>query len=571
MKKLFLLLACACLMFGACEGFMQLQEDEKVEQEEGKDDEKDDEKDDKDDKDEEIGGSGGNGGGGNSGDDPEPPAPNTLSLDQNIMKFMTNSQSEQYLSFYATNDWTAEVTKGSEWLSVSPMSGNGSDQKLRVKVSVADNLLEESRDGAITFRMENAEDEVLLVTQVADLAPDSQNVKLESVGSKLMALYPAEDYAELSELSKYAEETYFNEKYDWSVFEERYCEVYEDAYLETETMSGFDYEIALMLSQCTGTFTLGTNAATYSASPVDKTILKFRDMDGQQCTATITQVGAVREIYIGHYWDDYYDYEYEQKKTDNFYFTIGLPEQIKAEVVLGSGRYVTVTFDYDINISSSGVNVTTDNVTVKTKVKVSDTEMEIENLHYNAATGKAEFKCTVNKGGRSLLTLSGRGNGKIEIVTETDSDGQRYQYVDVKAISSLAFDLDILGEIQLKGDCADAYNLLKDFDEEHEELGWETNQIAKWSEMVDDLNKGFDIKMYYDKSSIEQATLKLEPDVDMYESYEGLRYDYDVMPVICFSDGSQFSIEEYFSEDAFSSLIGSAEDFVDSYVEMFDL
>ena len=46
---------------------------------------------------------------------------------------------------------------------------------------------------------------------------------------------------------------------------------------------------------------------------------------------------------------------------------------------------------------------------------------------------------------------------------------------------------------------------------------------------------------------------------------------YDVMPVICFKDGSKYSFEEYFTEDAFSTLTGAAADFVESYGDMFGI
>ena len=104
-----------------------------------------------------------------------------------------------------------------------------------------------------------------------------------------------------------------------------------------------------------------------------------------------------------------------------------------------------------------------------------------------------------------------------------------------------------------------------------EDLDNETNQSAAWAEVVDDMNECFGIRMYYDNTSTVQADLMLEPDVILDEWSEYTYFYYDVMPVICFKDGSKYSFEEYFTEDAFSTLTGAAADFVESYGDMFGI
>jgi hypothetical protein len=288
-------------------------------------------------------------------------------------------------------------------------------------------------------------------------------------------------------------------------------------------------------------------------------------MNGKPCSATITQVGKTQEIYVGHYWDDWGS---DPVKTDNYYVRVFLPERITAEVVIGSGQYVTAAFDYDINFSPEGADITTDNVSVKVKAQFSDTEINLTRAHCDALTGKVSFSYNMKKGGRHLMSVSGEGNGKIRVVEETYENGRREQWVEVLSVSNVVLEADILGEIQLKGKCSNGYAL---YDYRYEnDLSNVVNESARWADIVDEMNTMFDITMYYDRTSMKQAALDLEPDVDIEHWNNSDHYYYYVMPILSFNDGSKYSIEDYFTEDSFSTILDKSNDFLSAYIEMFE-
>lgn len=499
MKKLFLLLACACLMFGACEEFMQLQEEEKVEQEEGKEDDADNEKEDEKDKEDE-------------------------------------------------DDKTGNGSGGSD---SSDGSGNGS--------------------GGSGNSGGNGD----------TLTPDAQKIKLEAVGNRLLALYPAEDYAELSDLWKHWEASYLIDGYWDDVITE--YETEEDIVIEEliDAEQSVRQEIlTFVLASYKGEIVLGESKAVLTRDETASELrLRFVDMEGKPCTAVLTCSGKTTEAFLGKYVDEWRDWDDKDKDGDTseiireeYSATITVPEEIRIDVTLGSGQYATVLIKTSLSIGYGGITfASTDLISEDITIRISDTEVNIKKAGYSAATGNGQFSYKMTKGGRTLVSADGQANGRFKLFTDTfDYDGTPCEYtsIEVLSLSSIVFSVDILNEIQIKGECTDGYALFELYDED---LDNETNQSAAWAEVVDDMNECFGIRMYYDNTSTVQADLMLEPDVILDEWSEYTYFYYDVMPVICFKDGSKYSFEEYFTEDAFSTLTGAAADFVESYGDMFGI
>lgn len=112
---------------------------------------------------------------------------NELSLTKTEVEFEDAEESSLKVLFVATHDWSAEVTKGSKWLSVEASSGDGSDERQSVEISVTENTSRKSRKGEIVFMMEGAEDQTLVVIQAGaedseDDNDDKDDDKNEDVG-----------------------------------------------------------------------------------------------------------------------------------------------------------------------------------------------------------------------------------------------------------------------------------------------------------------------------------------------------------------------------------------------------
>lgn len=89
----------------------------------------------------------------------------TLSLVKEEIVFDEPYEDSANAYFYASGNWTAEVTEGSRWLSITPSSGEGSEAKQKVKIKVKENESEKKREGEIVFTMEGTVDQVLVVVQ----------------------------------------------------------------------------------------------------------------------------------------------------------------------------------------------------------------------------------------------------------------------------------------------------------------------------------------------------------------------------------------------------------------------
>ena len=154
-------------------------------------------------------------------------------------------------------------------------------------------------------------------------------------------------------------------------------------------------------------------------------------------------------------------------------------------------------------------------------------------------------------------------------IFETEYDGVQHIADQIVSFGSLSFEADVLGEIQVTGVCPDVMLL---FDEYHSDSDWEmgVDNSAEWARIVDRMNEGFEFCVYYDKMSTKQATLEFEPETHHEEGEYWSYYWYDVIPVICFNDGSKYSMEDYFTEDAFALLVESAENFAQAYEDMFE-
>ena len=93
---------------------------------------------------------------------------------------------------------------------------------------------------------------------------------------------------------------------------------------------------------------------------------------------------------------------------------------------------------------------------------------------------------------------------------------------------------------------------------------------------LNNINAKLDLNVYYDNDySKKQARVEFEMNkykVDWDPNDDG-NYDndyyYDLMPVIVFNDNSRYTIDDYFTEEAFEHLLEKADGFAADYEELF--
>ena len=137
--------------------------------------------------------------------------------------------------------------------------------------------------------------------------------------------------------------------------------------------------------------------------------------------------------------------------------------------------------------------------------------------------------------------------------------------------------MDILGEIQVKGSCTNALEASEELEAMWDALSnydSETGASKKpdlneGNRHLDNFNAKIKIYVYYDGKDTRQAAVKFA-----LSSYTDDYYDetyYDLIPILEFSDGSKYKIEEFFTENAFGGLVESFYELCESYAELFGL
>lgn len=390
------------------------------------------------------------------------------------------------------------------------------------------------------------------------MTSSEQKEKLESIANAIMAEFPYEDYDEmmstLSGLYTYSMENFFSEDYDLSalesVFEERYDAMFSYEDLGNNTASS---TYLLFLSECKGHVEMGPSAATYKDS--DDTSVRITDDKGVVWDVAITTEGAVKKVFVGEFeesWvNSYYDEIngwYDEEYTEYYHIEVEVPEKLIMVLEKNGSHYADITLNFDVDLGSNGIDAENDKVSVTATVDFQNLELVVDKFGINANTGIAEYSAVLKNNGRMILTEKASGKGNI------DYDAGTWSVKDIN------IDVDIMGLMQFKGTCPDVnsiYDLTETTDPQTE---------SDWERYVNNLNKMFNVNMYYDGSSVSQAIINFEPRV--YEDEWGKYFDAE--PAIEFPDGSRFLFAEYFNESRFSDLVSDGTTFIEAYIEMFE-
>ena len=401
----------------------------------------------------------------------------------------------------------------------------------------------------------------IIVGDKETLEPDSQKEKLEQVATKMIDIFPADEYEDVMEMCAEAithGESIFDDDYDWSELEDVWEDISEK-FLTQEEISDYEtrYFLYLFFSNCTGTVEFGEKKATYKKSSNTKAI--FYGDNGEKWEAEITPKG-LKEVYLGEWMDTYYDYYYDWETdtyeeywyTEYYNVTVEVPSSLTASLKRDGKTIAEVSFSIDHNIGKDGVDIEKNYISASCEVIIDDLKYTVTQVMYNAKNGNAELTSSLYKGDIFIFSESFSGNASYDI----DEEG----YIEDWDGKTASFKLNILGEIQMTGSCSNIKRLseLADSDIRSE------NDLER---CVNNMNSLIDIAVYYDGTSIKQAAIELEPMVEE-DSYYG--NSYWIEPVIVFEDGSRYLFYEYFEEDDFQYLIKKFERLMENYESMVE-
>lgn len=396
----------------------------------------------------------------------------------------------------------------------------------------------------------------IIVKENQTLDADAQKEKLEQVASKMISLCDVDEYEDFMQICAEAVgygSYIFDEYYDFSELEDEWEEMAEDFFSQEEISdTETRYFLYLFLSNIEGTVEFGENKATYKKGSDIKVI--FHGEDGDKWEAEITPK-KLKTVYLGEWMDEYYGFDYDTYEelwyTDYYNVYVEVPASLSATLKRNGSTVAAVSFSIEHNFDKNEPEFENAYISFNCEIQIDDLKLIASKAMIDAEKGKIECKTALYK-------------GDIFIFSESFSANVDYELDEYEAIvegGAVEFKTNILGEIQIEGKCTDLARIaeLSDSDIESEK---------ELERVTDIMNSLIDIRLYYDGTSTEQASIELEPMMEIDEYYGDSYYWSE--PVIVFNDGSRYLFYEYFDEDSFSFLISKFERMVEEYEALFE-
>lgn len=239
--------------------------------------------------------------------------------------------------------------------------------------------------------------------------------------------------------------------------------------------------------------------------------------------------------------------------------TIVIPQQVTAAVTIEGRTEFSANVRTSCNFGST--------VTVDIAIDANGYVVK-ENVTVNPNSGSCSASFGID--GETIVAMNGTFTGNN--LTNPDHIYDNYETIVGNATAVVS----ILNEAQLKGSCSDISAMV------HElyNLEWDSSNIESARQEAAIYNKYITAGLTYDNATNFVATLEIapyeyessyttdvwNPDTQQYEQKVITNYYYYTEPLIVFtSDGSRFSLEDYFTEENFGGLIESFENLYKIY------
>ena len=381
------------------------------------------------------------------------------------------------------------------------------------------------------------------------MTPDENKARLEEVGQKVIAKFKPEVQENLikavNDFQIYANEGNLEvyDKYGASEFAAQFASVVKST-VEGANLGGIMalaapdshlYEAARIY----GIYTYNGSSWSRTES-TDKIEFRFTTEEGKSVVVTAQASEGGAELTI----------EGE---------TIVIPQQVTAAVTIEGRTEFSANVRTSCNFGST--------VTVDIAIDANGYVVK-ENVTVNPNSGSCSASFGID--GETIVAMNGTFTGNN--LTNPDHIYDNYETIVGNATAVVS----ILNEAQLKGSCSDISAMV------HElyNLEWDSSNIESARQEAAIYNKYITAGLTYDNATNFVATLEVapyesessyttsvwNPDTQQYEQKVITNYYYYTEPLIVFtSDGSRFSLEDYFTEENFGGLIESFENLYKIY------
>jgi hypothetical protein len=381
------------------------------------------------------------------------------------------------------------------------------------------------------------------------MTPDENKARLEEVGQEVIAKFKPEVQENLiravNDFQIYANEGNLEvyDKYGASEFAAQFASVVKST-VEGANLGGIMalaapnshlYEAARIY----GIYTYNGSSWSRTES-TDKIEFRFTTEEGKSVVVTAQASEGGTELTI----------EGE---------TIVIPQQVTAAVTIEGRTEFSANVRTSCNFGST--------VTVDIAIDANGYVVK-ENVTVNPNSGSCSASFGID--GETIVAMNGTFTGNN--LTNPDHIYDNSMTIGGSANAQVT----IMNEVQVKGSCSDISAMV------HElyNLEWDSSNIESARQEAAIYNKYITAGLTYDNATNFVATLEIapyeyessyttdvwNPDTQQYEQKVITNYYYYTEPLIVFtSDGSRFSLEDYFTEENFGGLIESFENLYKIY------
>ena len=280
----------------------------------------------------------------------------------------------------------------------------------------------------------------------------------------------------------------------------------------------------------------------------------FNDSKGRKCVMTVKASDEATKIHHDAFDEEDWYYDEEGNEIPLRYVNqFMLPKTVNVTLVRNGNTDVDITVNTDVKTDGE-IDPGKDELEVTSVIKVAGFEVNVSKASYKA--GKtAEASAVISKNGETLITVSADAKGS-------------YSYEDqTLTVNQMNATVDFLGKAKVIGTISDVEKYNSFIDKAYENDGDET-----WfKKYIESANKLLDAKLYLNGSTNSSAKLYLSPVLDGYE-YEGEVEKYwNYEEWMEFTDGSKYSVDSYFNEENFKSVIDQVESLIDDFKDLFGI
>lgn len=393
--------------------------------------------------------------------------------------------------------------------------------------------------------------------------PEESKDIIQETAIEFMNEFHASNFDDIIDMTEYFVNTY--SEYETDELTSWLGDCFGEVSKEIESKNSYPvYETIYKASAFKGKFV--AEDGSWKRYDSDNLSIHMKDQNGNPCEVTITTSGDTKKVHCcddwDGYWDTYYDSEkeewYENKVIESEeYIWVEVPENLTIVLNQNGEKLAEAVINADLSsMQGDDFNLSKDKYNVNTSVYFNGYSFSTENISY---ANNKELKTAFNfkNGNKLLLAASLSVTPKIDVPNAGFEDDEFLETVESTNNSAV---VNILGKMEFRGNCNSFRKVIDVISEEE----WDSRTALS-------LNPLFNVNVYFNGAVLPTAKLEFESFQDGYYDWDGLyQVEYDLEPIIVFTDGTRHSFGDFFNERDFKMTIDAFNALIDEYIAMED-